>query len=290
VCAAAVVCLAQSASVTVVVRSALAAGDAGAAQKVLAQYKAARGTTPDYIEALSWLGRAEFQSKAYAAAEQNAQEVRTLCLAQLTRRKLDAEPSLPAALGASIEVQAQTAVAEGRRDEAVTFLKAEAIRWKATSIASRIHKNLNLLTLEGKPAPPLEGTSLSKYKGHPTLLFFWAHWCSDCKAEIAIIAQLQRAYGSRGLMVIAPTQHYGYVAGGDDAPREVETKYIKEIYAQYYSALGSVETPVSEANFLSYGVSTTPTLALLDKQGIVRLYNPGNLTYDALASRIKPLL
>jgi hypothetical protein len=51
-----------------------------------------------------------------------------------------------------------------------------------------------------------------------------------------------------------------------------------------------VEVPVSEANFVAYGVSTTPTLALIDAHGIVRLYHPGNLDYSALAARIEPLL
>jgi thiol-disulfide isomerase/thioredoxin len=281
---------AQSAPLILVVKTYLANGDPGVAQKVLAQYRSARGTTPEYIEALSWVGRAELASRDYTGAEQNAEEVRKLSLAQLTRRKLDAEPSLPMALGASIETQAQLAAIQGRRDEAVTFLKAELVKWSGTSIVPRIRKNLNLLTLEGKPAPALEGASLTRYRGHPTLLFFWAHWCSDCKAEIAIIAALQKTYGPKGLAVIAPTQHYGYVAGGQDAPRDVETAYIRKIYAQYYSALGQIEVPVSEANFNSYGVSTTPTLTLIDSRGIVRLYNPGNLTYDQLAARIQPLL
>lgn len=280
-------CIAYAQSVSLV---AIVKADPANATRVLAQYRSVRGTTPEYIDALSWLGREELAARDFTGAEQNAAEVRKLCLDQLAKRKLDAEPNLPEALGASIEIQAQAAVAQGRRDEAVSFLKAEVPRWRGTSIVPRIQKNLNLLTLEGKPAPVLEGTSLLKHRGHPVLLFFWAHWCSDCKAEIAVIAQLEKTYGSRELVVIAPTQHYGYVAGGGDAPRDVETKYIKTIYAQYYSALGSIEVPVSEANFLSYGVSTTPTLVLIDAQGIVRLYNPGNATYDQLAARIQRLL
>jgi thiol-disulfide isomerase/thioredoxin len=261
------------------------------AQRALTQYKTAKGVTPEYLEALSWVGRGAFASKDYAAAQQNAEEVRRLCLEQLTHRKLDAEPSLPTALGASIEVQAEAAAAQGRRDEAVTFLRGEVKRWTGTSIQARIQKNLNLLTLEGKPAPPLRnGPSFAQHRGHPILLFFWAHWCGDCKNEVAVIAKLQHAYGPRGLVVIAPTQHYGYAAAGQEVTPAVETQYIQSIFAEYYKALGPVEVPLSEENFAAYGVSTTPTLTLIDRQGIVRLYHPGTLDYDSLAARIEKLL
>jgi thiol-disulfide isomerase/thioredoxin len=281
------------------VKASLGAGAPSYAKQALTQYRATRGVTPEYIEALSWLGRAEYASRDYAGAQQNAEEVRKLCLEQLAHRKLDAEPSLPLALGASIEVAAEVAVAQGRRDEAVTFLKAELKHWAGTSLPARIQKNLNLLTLEGKPAPALDVAHsltdrktlpLSAHLGHPVLLFFWAHWCSDCKAEIAVIAKLEQAWGRRGLVVVAPTQHYGYVAGGKDATPAVETQYIKSVFGQYYAGLGPVEVPLSEGNFLSYGVSTTPTLVLIDPKGIVRLYHPGNLDYDQLAGRIEAVL
>jgi thioredoxin-related protein len=87
--------------------------------------------------------------------------------------------------------------------------------------------------------------------------------------------------------VVAPTQHYGYVAGGADAPPAVETKYIADVFAHYYAGLGPVEIPLSEQNFLRYGVSTTPTMVLIDRKGIVRLYNPGAATYETLASKIE---
>jgi thiol-disulfide isomerase/thioredoxin len=293
------IAFAQPASVAVVVEGALASGNPGLAKQVLAQYRKVRGTTPEYIEALSWMGRAELGAKDYMAAEQNAAEVRKLCLDRLTHRQPDAEPSLATALGASIEVQAQAAAAQGHRDEAVTFLRAELKRWAATSVRARIQKNLNLLTLEGKPAPPLEVAqsvtdrktqTLPQHRGHPVLLFFWAHWCSDCKNEIAVIQKLERVYGPRGLTVIAPTRHYGYVAGGEDAKPGVETKYIKAVYRQYYAGLGPIEVPLSEENFANYGVSTTPTLVLIDARGIVRLYNPGAMDYDRLAARVQQVM
>ncbi len=275
------------------------AGDFATAEKALGQYRTALGTTPEYIDALSWVGRGKLGKRDFEGAMRNADEVRKLALAALSKRQLDAEPHLPTALGASIEVQAQALAAQNRRDEAVVFLNDELKRWHGTSIRARIQKNLNLLTLEGKPVPVIDVSQgigsvkplpLAAHRGHPILLFLWAHWCADCKNEIAIVKKLEANYGPRGLVVVAPTQHYGYVAGGKEAPPSVETNYIRQVFAKYYATLGPVEVPLSEATFTKFGVSTTPTMVVVDKRGIVRLYNPGNATYELLASKIEAAL
>jgi thiol-disulfide isomerase/thioredoxin len=281
------------------VQAAARAGQFGIAEKALAQYRAKAGVTPEYILAFSWIGRGQMEKQNVAAAEQNSAEVRKLCVVELSHRKLDAEPRLPLALGAAIEVEAQALAAQNRRDEALLFLKDEMKKWQATSIRDRLQKNINLLTLEGKPAPVIDVSQgigkvkplpLAAHRGHPVLLFLWAHWCSDCKNEVKIVEKLMATYGPRGLVVVAPTQHYGYVAGGQDAPPDVETKYIGEVFAKYYAGLGSVEIPLSEKNFARFGVSTTPTMVVVDGQGIVRLYNPGNATYELLAAKIEAAL
>ena len=246
-----------------------APGDFAAADKALNQYKTSLGTTPEYLDAFSRVGRARLAAHSFAAADANALETLKLSEAQLAHRKLDLEPELPLALGAAIEVHAQALAGENRRDEAVVFLHDQLTKWQATSIRDRIQKNVNLLTLEGKPAPVLDVSQgigprkplpLAAHLGHPVLIFLWAHWCPDCKEEVRIVRRLMDTYGPRGLVVIAPTQHYGYVAQGDPAPPAVETKYISAVFTKYYAELGSVEIPLSEANFTRFGVSTTPTM------------------------------
>lgn len=275
------------------------AGDISHASEALRLYQKAKGETPEYLEGRSWIARGQLRAKQYQQAEETALDVYKRTIAKMGKAKIDSNASFATAIGASIEVQGQAAAALGRRDQGVAFLRAESAKWKGTSIVARIQKNLNLLSLEGKPAPPL-GTAVSltnrkaqplaKHLGHPVLLFFWAHWCGDCKNEVAIVAQAQKTFGPRGFEVIAPTQHYGYVAGGEDASRDVETRYMKTVHRQFYSSLGDVEVPVSEDTFLQYGVSTTPTLVLLDATGTVRMYNPGALTYEQLAAKVEPLL
>jgi thiol-disulfide isomerase/thioredoxin len=289
----------QKVSVVDFVKATATAGDFALAEKGLQQYRTAAGVNPEYIEALSWIGRAKLARHDVAGADQNSSEVRKLCQTELAHRKLDAEPHLPIALGAAIEVEGQALAVQNRRDEAVVFLGGELKKYQGTSISDRIQKNLNLLTLEGKPVPVLDVSqgigsrkplALSAHRGHPVLLFMWAHWCSDCKAEVGIVKQLMTAYGPLGLVVVAPTQHYGYIGGGEDAPRDVETRYINAVFAKHYAALGPVEIPLSEANFAKFGVSTTPTMVLVDGKGIVRMYHPGNASYKELAAKVESAL
>lgn len=276
------------------VREAIEEGDLAHAERYVQNYRAKNGVTPEFLEALSWLARGALDAKQYDQAERYAAETRKLALQKLAGRKMDDERHLPIALGASIEVQAQALAARGSRGEALAFLRRELAAYRNTSIAPRIQKNINLLTLEGKPAPPLEITEwlgpkpvpLAQLKGRLVLLFFWAHWCGDCKAEVRELVRLLAQYQSKGLVLIGPTQHYGYIAGGDDASREQETRYIDAVRNQYYAALSGMSVPVSEANFQRFGASTTPTLVLIDRQGIVRLYHPGAMPYQQLANKL----
>ncbi len=268
------------------------------AERRLTAVQASSGATPDTVLALSWIARGALANGDYDRAERYAAETRKEVAAQLKRRPLDAEPNLPLALGASIEVTAQALAARGRRVEAVAFLRQEVNTWHASSIGLRIQKNLNLLTLEGKPAPALDVTHfvgprpvpLAALHGHAVLLFFWAHWCGDCKVEVSMLQQLNATFGPKGLVLVGPTQHYGYAANGQDAPRDVETKWIDENRQKYYGRVGPMTVPVSEQNFVTYGASSMPTFVLIDKAGIVRLYYPGKMTYEELAPRIAKLV
>ena len=51
-----------------------------------------------------------------------------------------------------------------------------------------------------------------------------------------------------------------------------------------------MSVPMGADNFVNFGVSTTPTLVLVDREGIVQRYNPGDMTREDLAALIEPLL
>lgn len=280
------------------VRAALAQNNAGGAASALESYRTQRGIDPEYTEALSWMGRNALLQRDYNQAYALAKRTETLAGAQLKKRKLDAEPHLPLALGAAFEVQAQVLAARGEQKQAALLLRRALNAYPSTSITARLQKNLNLITLLGKPAPALNlseqlgagASSLVRKKGSPVLLFFWAHWCGDCKREGPIIARLQSEYGPRGLAVIAPTQHYGYAAAGEDASPAQEKSYIQRVWERYYPALQAVPVPMSRRNFDTYGASTTPTLVLVDRKGDVAMYHPGAMAYEELRAEIEKVL
>ena len=122
------------------------------------------------------------------------------------------------------------------------------------------------------------------------LLFFWAHWCPDCKSAVPVLARLMGRFGPEGLALVAPTRLYGYTVRGQDAGPEAEIAYIGQVLQRYYAPLSGVAVPLSAENFRSYGASTTPTLVLLDRAGIVRDYHPGMVPYEDLAGQVAKLL
>lgn len=286
------------AGITDDVREALARNNASAAESELQAYRSRQGVTPDYLEALSWMARSSLGSQQLDRADTYAKQTETLSRQLLAKRPLDAEPHLPIALGAALEVQAQVLVARGENAQALALLRHSVETYRNTSIRARLQKNLNMLGLRGQPAPQLKTTSylgpkpvaLSQLSGSPVLLFFWAHWCSDCKAEGPIITQLSSEFGSRGLMLLAPTQLYGYAAQGEDAAPKVELPYIQRVWQHFYPGLQGVPVPVSKDNFNLYGASTTPTLVVLDRAGRVSLYHPGAMPYEELRAAIEKVI
>jgi thiol-disulfide isomerase/thioredoxin len=269
------------------VREAIARSDFPRAAEMIRAYRASKGVTPEAVEALSWLARGELAQKNLVQADKHAQETYQLSLDQLKTHPLARDPNLQIALGAAIEVEANVLVTRGQRAEAITYLRDQLKTYYATPLRPRIQKNINLLSLEGKRAPQLEKVTIPH--GEPVMLFFWAHWCGDCKYEIPILARIKSEFVPKGLVFIAPTQKFGYVAGGQDATPEVEVPYIEQVRKQYYSAIVDAPALVNEENFSKYGASTVPTLVLIDRNGFVKMYHPGALTYEELRPRVEAL-
>ena len=289
---------AQSANVIAEVRAAAAKQDFARGERIIATHRAARGgVTPELLEALSWLGRGALAVGQLDKAEVYAQDTYRLARAALDRRSVDQEPHLPIALGAAIEVQAQVTARRGGRSEAVYYLQRQLETYGDTSLHARIQKNINLLSLEGKAGPTLDLSesigpkppTLDQLKGKVVLLFFWAHWCPDCKQQGPILADLNARYGP-DLLIVMPTQRYGFAAGGEPATAMAELRYIDQIRRTFYRELAGRPAPLSEANMKRYGVSTTPTLVLLDRAGIVRLYHPGRMQKEELESVVRRAL
>ncbi|HZQ54892.1 MAG TPA: hypothetical protein VFB14_22015 [Bryobacteraceae bacterium] len=282
------------------VRSAIAARDLSAAEQLVHNYRHDNGITSEALEALSWLARGSLAARRFAKAANYARNIHRSAVRRLDGLELDAEPSLSSALGASIEVLAQLKEWQGRRSEAVRFLKRELAEYGSSSIGTRIRKNLNLLTLEGQPAPELEirewlgpkPAAVSKLHGQPVLLFFWAHYCEDSRAQGRVLTRVLKTFGSESVVVIGPTRRYGYLDEHRHKPasHRQETAHIQAVLKRYYSSLSGMPVPVGERNFDIYGASTTPTLVLLDGAGMVSLYHPGKMPFQEVAFQIRRVL
>lgn len=287
-----------SAGIVENVRYLLAQNNFTAAEAQLDSYRSQRGVDAEYLDAYSWLARTAFDEGQYDQATSYAKQTKALALEELKKRPLDAEPHLPLALGAALEVQSQVLAARGEKTQAVALLQTALRTYGNTSIHDRIQKNLNLISFQGKIAPALRqdqflGAPLpaaAQLKGSPVLLFFWAHWCGDCKAEAPIIAQLRSEFAAKGLKVIGPTRYYGYTAQVEHARPSDELQYIDAVRHRFYSGLMDMPVPINTSNFETYGASTTPTLVLLDRAGKVAWYHPGAVPYAELRGEIEKVV
>jgi thiol-disulfide isomerase/thioredoxin len=272
-----------------IVRSKLSAGDLLSGAAAAEDYKRSHGVDAEYLDAVAWLARGAEMLKQPELAARYVAEVR----AEIKEEK----PDFISPLGAVIEVEGRLIAAKTGRAAAIRFLEGELGKAQNPFLKSRIRKNINLLSLEGKPALPVDAPefvnakppALESLRGKPVLLFFWANWCGDCKAQAASLSRIWAKYRERGLVVIAPTRFYGTV---DDKPAtsEEEKARIDKVWKEFYGGLEGVPIPIDTETMIRYGVSATPTFALVDKRGIVRFYTPTRLSEAEMERRIEELL
>ena len=272
------------------VRSKLSAADLASGEAAVEAYRLAKGVDPEYLSAVGWLARgAEMLGRHDKAATWVAE----------LRREIPAEaPETIVPLGAAIEVEGRLRLGAEGRGESIRFLEGELSRAKDPALRSRIRKNLNVLTLEGEAAPELGGAEtlagpkvrLSDLRGRPALLFFWANWCGDCKAEGPKLTRLREKYAPKGLVLIAPTRLYGSVEANKDASPAEEMDHARKVFSEAYPGLAGVSASVDTETMVRYGASATPTYALVDRKGRVRFYSPTRVPEAELARRIEILL
>jgi peroxiredoxin len=270
---------------------------AGATASALAQ-QVAEADVVASVQAAIAMARGALASKQVEKANQYALNACELAASAFKDPARGHDPHVRVALEAALEIRASVMVAQGARSEAVDFLQSELDVYRDTPVHGQIQGIVERVSLEGRPAPRLETRlrvgprvpSVDQLKGKVVLLFFWAHWCPECKAESPTIQKLLDKYRAQGLAIVAPTQRYGYVERGRPAAPDKELRHIIDVRNTHYSFLRDEPVPISEANYKEYGVTSMPMHVLVDRQGIVRLYRPGRMTEEELEAAIQKLL
>jgi thiol-disulfide isomerase/thioredoxin len=281
---------ASAGDLTRTIRLKLSAGDLRSGEAALEDWKREHGEDGEYLDGLAWLAR---------GAELLGQDDLAMTYVGEVRRRIPAESETNAnALGAAIEVESRVKLTREGRGAALRFLEQALAGAHDVALRSRIAKNIDLIALEGSPAPEIAfpahlgpaPTALADLRGRPVLLFFWAHWCGDCKAQAPVVARLAAKYRGRGLAVLAPTRLYGTGKEGAEATPQAETARIAEVLAESYAGFDAIPVPIDEASMVRYGASATPTFVLIDRNGRVRLYTPTRMSEADLERRIEALL
>jgi len=240
-------------------------------------------------------------------AKRYAEDVRAICAKKIAG---GADPAkdhdLEIALGAAIEVKAQliekttdTYSLEhrltGGAKAATDYVRGELAQLKGAPVAfrSRLNKRIDMMTLVGQPAPELivydwlgeKPSTLASLKGKPVLMFVWAEWCGDCKAQAAVLAAVRKRHAHEGLQVLALTRFYD-----DDSLRVKEKARVDSVWNAVYPDVGTIPIVFSTASMERYGGSSTPTFVFVDRAGIVRRYTPTRLTESEMERTVGTLL
>ncbi len=132
------------------VRGKISAGDLFTGEAAVSEYKREHGVDAEYLGAVGWLAR--------GAALLGKTDRAWAYVAEVRREIPEEKADLTIALGAAIETEGRLRAARDGRGAALRFLETEYARAKDTELRCRIRKNVNLLSLEGQPAPEMTAT------------------------------------------------------------------------------------------------------------------------------------
>jgi thiol-disulfide isomerase/thioredoxin len=107
-------------------------------------------------------------------------------------------------------------------------------------------------------------STVQSLRGRVALVEFWATWCGPCRLTAPALGAMQAKYGPQGLTVVGITT--------DDVA--VATEHARKT-GMGFAAAADTDSSTSKA----WGVTSLPTLFVIDKGGVVREvavgYEPG---------------
>ena len=283
------------------VRALIAGHDLPAAERLARAYQARIGPTPGTRRRSLLAGpRAVSDAKNFDQADALAAGNHQNGSRFLMGQKLDDDPWLPtAARRRHRSPRPGPRRARRTRPRPSTTCSAQLKQFAGTSLAERIRKNINLLNLEGKPAPALDEkewlgpqAALPRRAARPP---------RPALLLGALVQRLQSRNRPSSPTCSAPSRRrdwrcsvrlacMGMWPAARMRRRKKRSSISNRFADSYYAALADMPAPLSAANFIAYGASTTPTLVLIDRAGVVRYYHPGAASEAELTARIRSVL
>jgi cytochrome c biogenesis protein CcmG, thiol:disulfide interchange protein DsbE len=136
----------------------------------------------------------------------------------------------------------------------------------------------------GKPAPEIALPAMDAQaqsfdraelaQGQPTIVNFWASWCTPCREEHATLEALAAQKGIR---------LYG-VAYKDDP--EKSRAFLTELGNPF----AKIDADHDGRTAIDWGVTGVPETFVVDGSGVIRVHYAGPLTEDVIAKEIMPAL
>ncbi len=161
------------------------------------------------------------------------------------------------------------------------FLKKTVINEQKKDIGNIVENNSPQINIEdiieiGEPAPnftleDLEGNkvSLKDYEGKKVVyLNFWASWCPPCRQEMPDLNKLYEENKDDEFIVLA-------VNVGES--EKTVKKFIEENGYTF-----PVLLDITQEVGITYNTFSIPTSIMIDKEGKIRTYRPGFMTYEQM--------
>ena len=120
--------------------------------------------------------------------------------------------------------------------------------------------------------------TLSDYKGKTVFLNFWATWCSPCRAEMPDIQKLYEEFQQEDVVILG--------VAAPNLRREKSEEGIKGFLEENGYTYPVVMDTEAEA-FQAYGINSFPTTFMIDKDGNVFGYIPGQLSEETMRDIIR---
>ena len=125
-----------------------------------------------------------------------------------------------------------------------------------------------------KLASGASSMTLSKLRGHPVLIDFWATWCSPCMAEMPDLVKACDEFKKDGLEVVTIST---------EKP-EVINKFVKQ---KNYPWISLADPDITASR--TYNAGVIPTTVFIDKEGRLQAYLVGIQDGSAIRAALKKI-